>query len=62
MILLLRANKDLPNLFPKGGDYTTSNISPKLGTEIKGIQLSQLNDAAKDEGCFACCSKRCFSV
>lgn len=45
----LRANKDLPNLFPKGGDYTTSNISPKLGTEIKGIQLSQLNDAAKDE-------------
>ncbi|KAF6072525.1 Taurine catabolism dioxygenase TauD, TfdA family protein [Candida albicans] len=45
----IEANKDLPNLFPKGGDYTTSNISPKLGTEIKGIQLSQLNDAAKDE-------------
>ncbi|RCK64419.1 Alpha-ketoglutarate-dependent sulfonate dioxygenase [Candida viswanathii] len=45
----VRANKDLPNLFPKDGKYETNNISPKLGTEIKGIQLSQLDDAAKDE-------------
>lgn len=45
----LRANKDLVNLFPEGGDYETNNISPKLGTEIKGIQLSNLSNEAKDE-------------
>lgn len=26
-----------------------TTISPKLGTEIKGVQLSHLNDAGKDE-------------
>lgn len=45
----LRANKDLINLFPENGKFETNNISPKLGTEIKGIQLSQLSDEAKDE-------------
>ncbi|CAI5758707.1 unnamed protein product [Candida verbasci] len=45
----LRADKSLPNLFPTDSKYEVSNISPKLGTEIKGIQLSQLNAAAKDE-------------
>ncbi|CAK9439226.1 uncharacterized protein LODBEIA_P34500 [Lodderomyces beijingensis] len=44
----LKADKNLPNLF-KGNDYETTNLSPKLGTEIKGIQLSQLDDAGKDE-------------
>ncbi|CAK9439225.1 uncharacterized protein LODBEIA_P34490 [Lodderomyces beijingensis] len=38
----------LPNLF-KGNDDETTTISPKLGTEIKGVQLSELNDAGKDE-------------
>ncbi|EMG50423.1 JLP1 Alpha-ketoglutarate-dependent sulfonate dioxygenase [Candida maltosa Xu316] len=45
----LRANEKLPNLFPEGAKYEKTNVSPKLGTEITGIQLSQLNDAAKDE-------------
>ncbi|KAI5961154.1 hypothetical protein CANMA_003928 [Candida margitis] len=45
----LKADKDLPNLFPKGKDVEITTLSPKLGTEIKGVQLSQLNDAGKDE-------------
>ncbi|KAI5967027.1 uncharacterized protein KGF55_000437 [Candida pseudojiufengensis] len=45
----LKADKDLTNLFPKDGKYELENLSPKFGTEIKGIQLSELNDAAKDE-------------
>lgn len=45
----LRANPELPTLFPKGGDYKIRKITPKFGTEIKGVQLSQLDDAGKDE-------------
>lgn len=44
-----RADKSLSNLFPEGGDYKQKRVTPKLGTEITGIQLSQLNDKAKDE-------------
>ncbi|EGW32418.1 uncharacterized protein SPAPADRAFT_61485, partial [Spathaspora passalidarum NRRL Y-27907] len=44
-----RADPSFPNLFPKGGDYTVKRITPKFGSEIDGIQLSQLNDQAKDE-------------
>ncbi|KAI5952638.1 hypothetical protein KGF54_003505 [Candida jiufengensis] len=45
----LKADKNLPNLFPKGSKYEIENLSPKFGSEIKGIQLSELNDAGKDE-------------
>lgn len=44
-----RADPSFPNLFPKDGDYKVTRITPKFGTEVDGIQLSQLNDAAKDE-------------
>ncbi|CAK9681367.1 Alpha-ketoglutarate-dependent sulfonate dioxygenase [Candida parapsilosis] len=44
-----RADPSFPNLFPKGGNYKATRITPKFGTEVDGIQLSQLNDAAKDE-------------
>ncbi|KAH3902439.1 sulfonate dioxygenase SCDLUD_000016 [Saccharomycodes ludwigii] len=45
----LRANPKFPNLFPKGVEHYTSKITPKLGAEIRGIQLTDLNDKAKDE-------------
>lgn len=44
-----RADPSLPNLLPKGGDFTNRRITPKLGTELRGVQLSQLSDAGKDE-------------
>ncbi|EGV64029.1 alpha-ketoglutarate-dependent sulfonate dioxygenase [Yamadazyma tenuis] len=43
------ADPELPNLLPKDGDYTKKSITPKLGTEIDGVQLSQLTDEGKDE-------------
>lgn len=47
----LRANPDLPNLFPEAQktEIITKRITPKFGTEIRGIQLSQLSSEAKDE-------------
>lgn len=39
----------LSNLFPAGGDYKVKRLSPKLGSVITGIQLSQLSDAAKND-------------
>lgn len=44
-----RADPSYPNLFPKDGDFTKRIITPKLGVEIDGVQLSQLTDAGKDE-------------
>lgn len=44
-----RADPSFPNLFPKHQDFTHKRVTPKLGSEIEGIQLSQLNDKAKDE-------------
>ncbi|CAK9436913.1 uncharacterized protein LODBEIA_P14330 [Lodderomyces beijingensis] len=44
-----RADPSFPNLFPKDKDYTITRITPKFGSQIDGIQLSQLNDAGKDE-------------
>ncbi|SCU96601.1 LADA_0H01772g1_1 [Lachancea dasiensis] len=46
-----RANPELPNLFPKSAANETvvRKITPKLGSEITGVQLSQLSDAGKDE-------------
>lgn len=47
----LRADSSLPHLFPasKKDQFTLKRITPKLGTEVKNIQLSTLSDAAKDE-------------
>ncbi|KAI5962190.1 uncharacterized protein KGF55_003266 [Candida pseudojiufengensis] len=44
-----RADPNFPNLLPKDGSQTVKRITPKFGTEIDGIQISQLNDAGKDE-------------
>ncbi|KAK6462271.1 oxidoreductase activity protein [Scheffersomyces coipomensis] len=44
----LKADPSFPNLLPKG-TATTKNITPKLGVEVKGIQISELNDSGKDE-------------
>ena len=44
-----RADKSLSNLFPKDSDHVQKRITPKLGTEVTGIQLSQLDDKGKDE-------------
>lgn len=46
----LRADPSFPHLFPKSGSEASfKKITPKLGTEIRGIQLDQLDDAGKDE-------------
>lgn len=45
----LRADPSFPNLFPKDQDISIKRITPKFGTEIDGVQLSQLNDKGKDE-------------
>ncbi|QLG70983.1 hypothetical protein HG535_0B00200 [Zygotorulaspora mrakii] len=47
----LRADPTFSNLFPKDkeNEIAVRPITPKLGSEIKGIQLSHLSDAAKDE-------------
>lgn len=43
-----RADPSFPNLLP-AGQVTKKHITPKLGTEVTGVQLSQLDDAGKDE-------------
>lgn len=42
-----QANKNLPNLLSES--VIAKPITPKLGTEIKGIQLSSLSESGKDE-------------
>jgi sulfonate dioxygenase len=32
-----------------GSGTTTQNITPRIGTEIRGVQLSQLSEAGLDE-------------
>lgn len=44
-----RADPSFPNLFPKDGSHKIKRITPKFGSEIDGVQLSQLNDKGKDE-------------
>lgn len=44
-----RADPSFPNLFPKDAKYDLKRVTPKLGTEVTGIQLSQLDDKGKDE-------------
>ncbi|KAI8711610.1 TauD domain-containing protein [Fusarium sp. LHS14.1] len=46
----LVANKTKSHLFPEGdSNLQVSKITPVIGTEIRGLQLSQLNDLQKDE-------------
>ncbi|CEJ89954.1 Putative Taurine catabolism dioxygenase TauD/TfdA [[Torrubiella] hemipterigena] len=41
------ADTSFPNLFPEGTSVT--DLTPSIGSEVHGIQLSSLNDAGKDE-------------
>lgn len=45
----LKAHPELKNLFPEGLDYKKKNLTPKFGTEIRGIQLSALSSEAKND-------------
>jgi len=46
----LVAKKDKSNLLSKeNGALKVSKLTPVIGTEIRGLQLSQLNDRQKDE-------------
>ncbi|KAK6463758.1 alpha-ketoglutarate catabolism dioxygenase [Scheffersomyces coipomensis] len=44
-----RADPSLSTLFPKNGDYELKKVTPKFGTQVTGVQLSQLDDKGKDE-------------
>lgn len=44
-----RADPSFPNLFPKGKEVSLKKVTPKLGTEVTGVQLSQLDAKGKDE-------------
>ncbi|OBA20152.1 TauD-domain-containing protein [Metschnikowia bicuspidata var. bicuspidata NRRL YB-4993] len=44
-----RADPSFPNLLPKGGKQKIKRVTPKLGTEIKGVQISLLDAKGKDE-------------
>lgn len=44
------ADPSFKNLFPKENEnIVNSQLTPKFGNEIKGVQLSELTDAGKDE-------------
>lgn len=46
----LKADKAKPNLFNSGDpNVVITRLTPRVGTEIKGLQLSQLSDAQKNE-------------
>ncbi|KFZ03269.1 hypothetical protein V502_11090 [Pseudogymnoascus sp. VKM F-4520 (FW-2644)] len=46
----LDADPAKPNLLKTGDpNVEVTRLTPRIGTEIKGLQLSQLNDAQKDE-------------
>lgn len=44
-----RADPSLSSLFPENSKVTLKKVTPKFGTEVRGVQISQLDDAAKDE-------------
>lgn len=43
------ADRSLKHLFPENGNQSVKKITPKFGTEVHGVQLSQLDNAGKDE-------------
>lgn len=46
----LDADPAKPNLLPKSNpDVKVTKLTPRVGTEITGLQLSQLTDAQKNE-------------
>ncbi|KAK3334208.1 TfdA family taurine catabolism dioxygenase TauD [Cercophora scortea] len=46
----LAADKEKPNLLPKDNpDIRATSLTPVIGTEIRGLQLSALTDPQKDE-------------
>lgn len=46
----LKADKAKPHLLdPKDGKVEVTKLTPRVGTEIKGLQLSELTDVQKDE-------------
>lgn len=42
-------DKSFKNLFTEGKKYETFDLSPNFGTEVDGIQLSELDDAGKND-------------
>lgn len=44
-----RADKSLKNLFPDGESKYSSALTPRFGSNVNGVQLSQLSDKGKDE-------------
>ncbi len=45
----LKADPTLPNLFPRNAAAYKNDLTPKFGTEVRGIQLSSLSSKGKDE-------------
>lgn len=45
----LKSDGTFKNLFPKGVDSYTKKLTPKFGSEVRGVQLSQLSDEAKND-------------
>lgn len=43
------ADPKLSHLFPSGEVANSENLTGNIGAEVRGVQLSQLSDAAKDE-------------
>lgn len=43
------ADPELRNLFPANGTHKVKKVTPKLGSEVHGIQLSQLDDKGKND-------------
>lgn len=54
------ADPSFPNLLKKG--VTVDDITPIMGAEVRGVQLSQLNDAGKDELALLVAQKRVLGV
>lgn len=46
----MAAKKDKSTLFAKdNADLNVAKITPVIGTEVRGLQLSRLNDQQRDE-------------
>lgn len=43
------ADSTFPDLFPKDGDFQLDELTPSIGSEVTGIQLSQLTKEGKDQ-------------
>ncbi|KAL0633121.1 hypothetical protein Q9L58_007960 [Maublancomyces gigas] len=53
----LRADKEKRNLL--GGGAVLKHISPKMGSELSGVQLSEMSDAARDELALLVSERKC---